>query len=235
MCIRDSYISPTKVLEYMAAELPIVSTAIADVAQPYGGTVAIGRSHAEFIAHCEAALALTPQQRSAMAAQMRAIVERTSWDATADAMRALIGAAPPGGQGGRAGAPDAPGPVPAAGQGQGLGQGSGETAKVNPLRAQKPAQQFGAVIIGAGPTGLSAAYHLGTDALLLERNATVGGWCRSIRQNGFTFDHAGHIMFSNDPYVLKLYDTLLGDNQHWQMREAWIYSKQVYTLSLIHI
>jgi UDP-galactopyranose mutase len=36
-------------------------------------------------------------------------------------------------------------------------------------------------------------------------------------------------MFSNDPYVLKLYDILLGDNQHWQMREAWVYSKNVYT------
>src|SRR4029077_17578155 len=31
------------------------------------------------------------------------------------------------------------------------------------------------VIIGAGPTGLSAAYHLGDDALLLERNDRVGG------------------------------------------------------------
>ncbi|KQV82490.1 amine oxidase [Massilia sp. Root351] len=229
------YISPTKVLEYMAAELPIVSTAIADVAQPYGGTVAIGRSHAEFIAHCEAALAQTRPQRAAMAAGMRAIVARTSWDATADAMRALLGAAPPGGQGARPGQAGAAAPGLAAGAGTGSGAsaapaaGQGEPAKVNPLRAPSPAQRFGAVIIGAGPTGLSAAYHLGTDTLLLERNATVGGWCRSIRQNGFTFDHAGHIMFSNDPYVLRLYDTLLGDNQHWQMREAWIYSKQVYT------
>src|SRR5213075_1228848 len=32
-----------------------------------------------------------------------------------------------------------------------------------------------------------------------------------------------------DPYVLKLYDKLLGDNVHWQDREAWVYSKQVYT------
>ncbi|HEY1147498.1 MAG TPA: FAD-dependent oxidoreductase, partial [Pseudoduganella sp.] len=37
------------------------------------------------------------------------------------------------------------------------------------------------------------------------------------------------IMFSNDPYVLKLYDVLLGENQHWQLREAWVYSKEVYT------
>jgi UDP-galactopyranose mutase len=36
-------------------------------------------------------------------------------------------------------------------------------------------------------------------------------------------------MFSNDPYVLQLYQMLLGPNLHWQDREAWIYSKQVYT------
>lgn len=85
------------------------------------------------------------------------------------------------------------------------------------------------VIIGAGPTGLSAAYHLGKDALVLERNERVGGWCRSLQVNGFTFDYAGHIMFSKDPYVHELYRMLLGDNVHWQDREAWIYSKGVYT------
>jgi UDP-galactopyranose mutase len=85
------------------------------------------------------------------------------------------------------------------------------------------------VVIGAGPTGLSAAYHLGKDAVLLEQADRVGGWCRSIEDNGFTFDMAGHIMFSNDPYVHEMYQMLLGDNVHWQDREAWIYSKQVYT------
>jgi UDP-galactopyranose mutase len=85
------------------------------------------------------------------------------------------------------------------------------------------------VIIGAGPTGLSAAYHLGQDAILLEQADRVGGWCRSIEDNGFTFDMAGHIMFSNDPYVHEMYQMLLGDNVHWQDREAWIYSKKVYT------
>ena len=85
------------------------------------------------------------------------------------------------------------------------------------------------VIIGAGPTGLSAAYHLGRDSILIERGPTVGGWCRSVEDHGFTFDYAGHIMFSNDPYVHQLYQLLLGDNVHWQDREAWIYSKQVYT------
>jgi protoporphyrinogen oxidase len=36
-------------------------------------------------------------------------------------------------------------------------------------------------------------------------------------------------MFSDDPYVQDLYRLLLGDNVHWQEREAWIYSKGVYT------
>src|SRR6476619_1894442 len=85
------------------------------------------------------------------------------------------------------------------------------------------------VVIGAGPTGLSAAYHLGRDSILLEQADRVGGWCRSIEDNGFTFDMAGHIMFSNDPHVHEMYQTLLGDNVHWQDREAWIYSKEVFT------
>src|ERR687895_1848200 len=85
------------------------------------------------------------------------------------------------------------------------------------------------VVVGAGPTGLSAAHHLGKSALLVEQADRVGGWCRSVEDNGFTFDMAGHIMFSNDPYVHEMYQLLLGDNVHWQDREAWIYSKQVFT------
>jgi UDP-galactopyranose mutase len=85
------------------------------------------------------------------------------------------------------------------------------------------------VVIGAGPTGLSAAYHLGGDALLLDKNDRVGGWCRSMVDQGLTFDFAGHIMFSKDEYVHQMYRLLLGDNVHWQDREAWVYSKGVYT------
>jgi UDP-galactopyranose mutase len=85
------------------------------------------------------------------------------------------------------------------------------------------------VVIGAGPTGLSAAYHLGQNAVLIEKESQVGGWCRSIVDKGFTFDYAGHIMFSKDPYVHEMYKILLGDNIHWQDREAWIHSKNTYT------
>jgi UDP-galactopyranose mutase len=98
-----------------------------------------------------------------------------------------------------------------------------------PHTLSEPTSAAPVVIIGAGPTGLSAAYHLGREALLLEQADRVGGWCRSVEDGGFTFDMAGHIMFSNDPYVHQLYEMLLGENVHWQDREAWIYSKEVYT------
>jgi UDP-galactopyranose mutase len=89
------FISPTKVLEYMAAELPTVSTPIVDVARPYGHVVAIAEGAAEFIAVCESALAMAPARARALRASMRAIVAGTSWEVTVDAMRALLAASAP--------------------------------------------------------------------------------------------------------------------------------------------
>ena len=97
------------------------------------------------------------------------------------------------------------------------------------LNRAEPRSRAHTVVVGAGPTGLSAAYHAGEDCVLIEQNSRVGGWCRSVEVDGFTFDYAGHIMFSADPYVHQLYQMLLGDNMHWQDREAWIYSKEVFT------
>jgi DnaA family protein len=64
------------------------------------------------------------------------------------------------------------------------------------------------VIIGAGPAGLAAALGLSRDTLLVEREEHIGGLCRSIEINGYTFDHAGHVMASQEPYVLALYERL---------------------------
>ncbi|GGY61188.1 hypothetical protein GCM10011613_00710 [Cellvibrio zantedeschiae] len=210
------FISPTKVLEYMAAEVPIVSTAITDVVVPYSDTVSIAHNKAEFIAACKRYLALSAEQRSNLIAKMRTIVSATSWEKTAASMAKLIETT------------KARTSHVAHYEEQSQDNLKPNKAGINPLPA-KLARFVNTAIIGGGPTGLSAAYHLGADTVLLERNANVGGWCRSIQDKGFTFDYAGHIMFSNDPYVLKLYDILLGDNQHWQNREAWVYSKNVYT------
>ncbi|UVW27149.1 glycosyltransferase family 1 protein [Massilia sp. H6] len=90
------FISPTKVLEYMAAELPSVSTPITDVVVPYGDVVAIADTAQQFIAACERQLAMSDGERQIMASRMRDVVAGTSWDRTAASMHDLITSAVPG-------------------------------------------------------------------------------------------------------------------------------------------
>ena len=87
------FISPTKTLEYMAAELPIVSTPITDVAEPYGDIVYLGDTPEEFLAVCEAALTSSPAERARRNAGMRRVLAGTSWDVTVSAMEKLLAAA----------------------------------------------------------------------------------------------------------------------------------------------
>jgi UDP-galactopyranose mutase len=84
------FISPTKTLEYMAAELPIVSTPITDVAEPYGHIVYLGDTPGEFVRACEAAMASSPEERASRAVQMRQVLAGTSWDVTVSAMERLL-------------------------------------------------------------------------------------------------------------------------------------------------
>jgi UDP-galactopyranose mutase len=84
------FISPTKTLEYMAAELPIVSTPITDVAEPYGDIVYLGGTPTEFLSACEAALASDTGERDRRATLMRKVLSGTSWDVTVAAMEKLL-------------------------------------------------------------------------------------------------------------------------------------------------
>ena len=197
------FISPTKTLEYMAAERPIVSTPIRDVVNTFSDIVRLASTPEAFVKACELALAAPAADRKARASTARTALAMTSWDTTVARMESLIEAAGTGSRAAR------------------------RLARTAPPQALP--QRVPALVIGAGPTGLSAAYHLGADAMLIEQEPRVGGWCRSLEDNGFTFDFAGHIMFSHDPYVHQLYRVLLGDNVHWQDREAWIWSKETYT------
>lgn len=55
------------------------------------------------------------------------------------------------------------------------------------------------MILGAGLTGLSAAYHLERGPfLLVEKQARVGGHARSVREAGHTFDVTGHWLHLRD-------------------------------------
>lgn len=84
------FISPTKTLEYMVVERPIVSTPITDVAGPYRDIVYLGDTPSAFVAACEAALESSATERARRALAMRQVLARTSWDATAAAMEQLI-------------------------------------------------------------------------------------------------------------------------------------------------
>jgi len=89
------------------------------------------------------------------------------------------------------------------------------------------------LILGGGMSGLSCAYHLNQNGennyLLLERSDEPGGLSRSIKQDGFVFDHTGHLLHLRNPYTLKLIPDLLGDNLVMNQRRAWIYSHNAYT------
>jgi UDP-galactopyranose mutase len=87
------FISPTKTLEYMAAERMIVSTPIRDVAEPYGHIVFLGDSRDEFVAACDRAMDLKKAARQRRIRLMREVLSRTSWDSTASRMLELIDSA----------------------------------------------------------------------------------------------------------------------------------------------
>ncbi|HTM01031.1 MAG TPA: glycosyltransferase [Candidatus Omnitrophota bacterium] len=82
--------SPTKVLEYMAADRPIVSTSIEDVAEPYGDIVFLGDGPEGFLRACERALDQSEAERASRRALAREVLARTSWDETVDRMDAIV-------------------------------------------------------------------------------------------------------------------------------------------------
>lgn len=86
------YISPTKTPEYLAAGLPVISTAITDVVHPYQdlALVQIVATAQEFSAALNNALAENAATRQAKADEFLA---KNSWDKTYSAMLALIEAA----------------------------------------------------------------------------------------------------------------------------------------------
>ena len=95
------------------------------------------------------------------------------------------------------------------------------------------------IILGAGITGLSTAYHLQqmidnqpqlpVDYKIFEKESAVGGLCRSIYQDGFTFDYTGHLLHLREDYAKKLIKKLLKKNYQTHKRNSWIYSKGVFT------
>jgi len=86
------------------------------------------------------------------------------------------------------------------------------------------------VIIGGGLAGVSAGFHLAEcDPTVFEKEAAIGGLCRSFTQDGFTFDCTGHLIHLRNPYTKELIPRILPDAFDAHERRAAIYSKSTIT------
>lgn len=72
-------------------------------------------------------------------------------------------------------------------------------------------------LLGGGLTGLTLGYLVkekNIDFEILEKSSECGGLCKTIQENGFTFDTSGgHIIFSKDKEILNFMLNLLGENK----------------------
>jgi protoporphyrinogen oxidase len=89
------------------------------------------------------------------------------------------------------------------------------------------------LILGAGPTGLGAAYRLaeaGVDTfVLLEARSGPGGLASSyVDARGFTWDVGGHVQFSHYAYYDDVLDRALGDAWIEHERESWIWLRECW-------
>jgi protoporphyrinogen oxidase len=84
-----------------------------------------------------------------------------------------------------------------------------------------------AVIIGAGPAGLTAAYELckeGQPVVVLESDPRyVGGISRTVEYHGYRFDIGGHRFFSKSREIEDLWTEILGANMLERRRSSKIY------------
>jgi protoporphyrinogen oxidase len=84
-----------------------------------------------------------------------------------------------------------------------------------------------AIIVGAGPAGLTAAYELSKSAapaIVLESDSEyVGGISRTVNYHGYRFDIGGHRFFSKSQEVEDLWTEILGADMLQRPRSSKIY------------
>jgi protoporphyrinogen oxidase len=66
------------------------------------------------------------------------------------------------------------------------------------------------IVIGAGISGLSFGYFSKKPFIIFEKENTVGGLCKSIKDNGFTFDYSGHFIHIKDKKIKSLIEKVTG-------------------------
>lgn len=79
------------------------------------------------------------------------------------------------------------------------------------------------IIIGAGATGLAYANFTSNDFIVLEADNAIGGYCKTIKQEGFTWDYSGHFFHFRNKDMENMVcrninkATILNCNKHTQI------------------
>jgi protoporphyrinogen oxidase len=88
------------------------------------------------------------------------------------------------------------------------------------------------VILGAGLTGMSAAFHLGGARVpyrLFERLPSPGGHAITVVDEGYRFDRTGHLLHLRDPDTRALALSWIGPDHLEIERRSRVFSNGVYT------
>ncbi len=86
-------------------------------------------------------------------------------------------------------------------------------------------RKVGTVIIGAGMSGLATAAALGkgTDLVILERDAEIGGYCKTVKKDGFVWDYSGHFFHFKHPEIERfLLDRMPGQQVRKVVKKSFV-------------
>jgi UDP-galactopyranose mutase len=89
-----------------------------------------------------------------------------------------------------------------------------------------------AIIIGGGMAGLGAAWKLRSKNIhfdIFEKESRPGGLCRTECEGDFLFDYTGHLLHFRNELFKKIVFSTIGDLLVEKVRNAWVYSKNVFT------
>lgn len=104
---------------------------------------------------------------------------------------------------------------------------SGRLTRMTRSRTSTPV-----AILGAGLTGMSAAYHLGQAGVpcrVFERLPHPGGHAITVEDEGYRFDRTGHLLHLRDPELRRLALGWIGPDHLEIQRRSQVFSHGVYT------
>jgi protoporphyrinogen oxidase len=96
----------------------------------------------------------------------------------------------------------------------------------------RPTSSTPVAILGAGLTGMSAAYHLvraGVPYRLFERLPRPGGHAITVEEEGYRFDRTGHLLHLRDPGIRELALGWIGEDPLEIHRCSKVWSSGTYT------